>query len=176
MGVSAAKGKGGERIFRQPLRWALFCLKNGVQTFDEFLNVLELSVDAGESNISNLVDGAKLFHNRFAEESGIDFRVEPAFDKRLDSGDHLVYLFGGNRTFPTGFFDAGAQLGAIVRYANAISLDDFQSVFLNAFVSCKPTIARQAQPTPTNRRSVLSGAGINYFIVVFAAKRTSQNN
>ena len=136
----------------------------------------ELSVDAGESDIGDFVDGAELFHNRFAEESGIDLRVELAFYKRLDFGDHFVNLFGGNGAFPTGFFDAGAQLGAIVRDANAVPLDDFQSVLFDALVRRKATVARQTQPTPTNRGSVLSGAGIDYFIVVFSAKWTSHDN
>ena len=152
---------------------ALLWLKNGVQTFDEFLDVFELSVDAGESNICDFVDGAELFHNRFAEESGIDFRVELAFYKRFDSSDHFVYLLCRNGAFPAGFLDAGTELGSVVWNADAVPFDDFQSVLFDAFVGRKAPIARQTQSTATNRRSVLSGAGINYLVVISSAKRTS---
>src|SRR5262245_41130197 len=54
----------------------LALLEQGLQLFQELVDVLELAVDRGEPNVGHLVEIAQLAHDQLTDELGGDLLVE----------------------------------------------------------------------------------------------------
>jgi hypothetical protein len=151
----------------------LFFAEHRLEFVDEVGDVFEVAVDAGEADVSDLVDQSQVPHYDLTDTSAFDFSIELGQDFGFDRGDNALDAFSGDRAFPAGFIEPATDLLAVERFAHAILLDDLQRHFGDSFVGGESPLAREAfTPTP-NGDTVFAGPRIDDAIVILPAKRTS---
>jgi len=87
---------------------------------DEFLDVAELAVNRGETNIGHLIETAQMLHDFVSDGSGWDF-IAMGFDQFIDHFiDGAFDRFAVNGAFFTSFIDPGGQFAPVEGFITPI--------------------------------------------------------
>ena len=138
----------------------------------EFLDILEIHIDTGEADVSDLIELFEAMHDHFADLGGGQFAfggfVNHAFDF-VDDG----FEFGcGNGALFTSFEEALEDLLALEAFAAAIFFDDHVGDLVNALVSGKAPRAFETFAAAADGVAGTALAGIDYLVVEMRAERT----
>src|SRR5262249_47988824 len=145
--------------------------EHGFEFFDEIGHVLEVPIDRGKTDESDLVDVAQRFHHFFADVPRGDFALEVLVEVDFDVGNDPFDRFLADRTLPARFVAAIAVFGPVEGDAGAVFFDDFQGRFFDFFIRCEPPFTLQTLPAATNDE-LLTPAGVDDFRLVVPAKWT----
>jgi hypothetical protein len=141
---------------------------------DKLAGVLEIAIDACETDIRHFIDVTKMFYNAFTDE-GAGYLLVEVFENVLF---HLVgyqaNLLGGNGAFVAGLLKTYYNFFSVIRDAGAVFFDDVHSEALAGFfVSSESLVAGQALASAPDNSSAVAGARVDYFILLFLAEGTS---
>ncbi len=101
-------------------------IENRLQFGDKIASVLELMVDAGEPDVSDLVDLRQPFHHQITDLPRRDLEFVFLGHLLFDFGHQFPDLFGADGTLPAGSLQSLLQLVAVEWLTNAILLDNQQ--------------------------------------------------
>jgi hypothetical protein len=148
-----------------------YCLSYFV---NQVAGVLEIAIDAGETNIRHFINITKMFYNAFADEGAGDLFIEVFENVLFDLVGNLANLLGGDRPFIACFLKADYNFFPVIRDARAVFFDDVHSEALTGFFVCGETlVARQALASAPDDSPAVAGARVDYFILFFFAEGTS---
>ncbi len=141
---------------------------------DKLAGVLEIAIDAGETDIRHFINVTKMFYNAFADEGAGNLLVEVFENVLFDLVGNLANLLGGNGAFVAGLLKADDNFFSVIRDAGAVFFDDVHSEALAGFfVSGEAFVARQALASAPDDSPAVAGARVDYFILLFLAEGTS---
>ena len=69
---------------------------------DKIPDVLELPVDAGKANVSNMIDVDQFLHDQLTDSIAFNFLVTQQIDFLKDIANHPLNTLSWDRSFPTG--------------------------------------------------------------------------
>ena len=84
---------------------------------DEIANVLELPIDAGETDEGHLIQLPQLLHHDLADVAAGDFEFKTPLQLVLHGGDDRFELGVADGALPAGLFQAALDLRAVERFA-----------------------------------------------------------
>ena len=116
----------------------------------KLIDVLEVTIDRGETDVGNLIDPSEALQNHIAQLMRSHSRQRTRAKLDLDIVNYLIELFGVDVTFDGGTHQADQQLIAIEALLGAIGLYDLNRIFAT-LEGCKTVVARAAFTTPLNR-------------------------
>jgi hypothetical protein len=140
----------------------------------EFLDVFEIHVDAGETDVGDFVEFLQAMHDHFADFGGGQFPFGGFVDHAFDFVHDGFELGRGNGTLFAGFQQALQNFLALEAFAAAVFLDDHVGNFVDAFVSGEATRAFQAFAAAANGVAGAALAGVNYLVIEMRAERALQ--
>ena len=140
-----------------------------VKLVHEGVDVLELSVNRGKSDISNLVDALLFFHGIGADHVGRDLAVKGVLQQILDLVNDLLKSINGDRTLFTGSHHTVEELVSVKRLARLVLLDDYHRNALDDLVGCESFAAIETFSSATDPFALIRWAGINNFAFIKAA-------
>lgn len=146
--------------------------QHGLELFNERARILELTVDAGEAHVGDLIELAQVLHHEFAEPVALDFTLEVGVKFVLDRGHDRFDLLIADRSLPAGLFQAALDLAPLEGNARAVFLHDLDRDFLDPFVGRVTPLAGETFSTTTNGETILAGSRVDDPIIVDTAKRT----
>ena len=143
---------------------------------DKLAGVLEIAIDAGETDIRHFINVTKVFYNAFADEGAGNLLVEVFENVLFHLVGNLANLLGGNRTFVAGLLKTYYNFFSVVRDAGVVFFDDVHPEALAGFfVSSEALMAGQALASAPDDTSAVAGARVDYFILLFFAEGTSHS-
>src|SRR4051812_15602404 len=142
------------------------------QLFEEIVHVVELAINACEPHKRYRIQIPQVSHHDLTELAAFDFAVEVLIDIVLDGGRRHLDLPRGDRPLPAGPFQAALDLLALEWHARAVFLDDFDRRLFRPLVGREPPVAAVAFAAPPNGQTILTGARIDYLVVVEPTERT----
>lgn len=101
--------------------------------FDEFADVLEGEIDAGEAHPGDPVDGLEGFHDPFPNFFGGDFRDEGGGELSLDRVDDREPVFVADGALLAGAVEASENFVAIPWFLSSILFEDDRKGELRVF-------------------------------------------
>ena len=138
----------------------------------EFLDVFEIHVDAGETDVGDFVELLEAMHDHFADFRGGQFPFGGFVDHAFDF-IHDGFEFGsGNGALLASFQQPLQNFLALEAFAAAILLDHHVGNFVDALVSGEAAGAFQAFAAAADGVAGAAFAGINYLVVQMRAERT----
>lgn len=139
---------------------------------DEFVNVLEVMVDAGEANIGDLILLPEFPHHALADELTLDLAIKILKHLFLDLFDQGLYRAGRYRPLVARSLEPLDNFVTLERLSRTVLLDDLKpDAFLDPLPCREPTIASQTLPPPADRLTALAGARVDNLVLVLFAKR-----
>src|SRR6202043_874389 len=141
----------------------------------EFVDILEGSIDRGETHIGNLIDAVKLVHHRAADKFARHFLAAEFRGSGLDAVRDLFNCFHRDRPLFAGALDTRDDLEAIIRLAAAVLLDHHRSGFFDALVSGEAPFAGSAHAPAPDGRAITRHAGVNDAVAAMAAEGTTHS-
>jgi len=140
---------------------------------DEFVDILELAIDGGETDVSDFIDFFQDFHHPPADFDAGNFLVEIPLDGVVNVIGGAFDFFDLDGTFPTGFFDAAADFFAVEVFADIAVFNYLQFRLNNFFNGREPVPALQAFPPPPDPGAFFGGPGVDDFIIKTSALWTT---
>jgi len=141
---------------------------------DKLAGVLEVAIDAGETDIRHFINVTKVFYNAFADEGAGDLFIEVFENVLFHFVGNLANLLGGDRPFIAGLLKSDYNFFPVVRNAGAVFLYNVHPEALAGFFVCGETlVARQALASAPDDSPAVAGARVDYFILLFLAEGTS---
>src|SRR5687768_11911997 len=118
-------GRARPRLLAIRARAALLAafLEHRLQFGREVPYVLELAVDAGEADVSHLVQQPQVLHDQLPHVAAFDLGIEVRIDLVLHLGHDRLDLIAGDRPLPAGFFQPLFDLGPLEGDPRAVLLD-----------------------------------------------------
>lgn len=144
-----------------------------VQLFLECLDVFEMSIDRGETDVCHFVQFAKSVHDMLTKCLCRDLfaHTSPFF---FEFVEHCVYLVLGNRTLLAGLPYATLELFTVVAFAGVVFFDDNEICRLDTFKSGESVVALSAFASTTNLTLFVCFTRVEYSGVFVFAFRTKQ--
>lgn len=147
--------------------------------FFEFLhksgNILELTINRGESDVSDLVDLLQAVHNHFAELLCGDFLFERVINLFLNILDEFIDFPHRHGAFFTRFDDAVFNFVRVERLSVSVVFNNENGRGFDGFVSREAFPAVDTFSSAADCRSVLCLTGIHDLAVKMPAIHTSHN-
>ena len=141
---------------------------------DKLAGVLEIAIDAGETNIRHFINVTKMFYNAFADEGAGDLFIEVFENVLFNLVGNLANLLGGNWSFVAGLLKADDNFFSVIGDAGAVFFDDVHPEALAGFfVGGETLVARQALASAPDDSAAVAGARVDYLILFFLAEGTS---
>ena len=144
-----------------------------LQLLDKIRNIIELPIDRGEADVSDLVKVLQMLHDDLTDLLGGHLGLRAVADLMLDLRDEICDLLHRDVALITGAYDPRQQLVAAERLTAAITLDDHEWQALHHLVRRKPSPALSALAAAADGHPLLCRTGINDTAVRFFAKRAS---
>jgi hypothetical protein len=138
----------------------------------EFLDILEIHIDTGEADVSDLIELFEAMHDHFADLGGGEFAFGGFVDHAFDFVDDGFEFGCGNGALFTSFEEALEDLLALEAFAAAIFFDDHVGDLVNALVSGKAPRAFETFAAAADGVAGTALAGIDYLVVEMRAERT----
>ncbi len=111
---------------------------------EEFMGILIIPVDAGVTNIGNLVGCAQVFHDVLTDNLRGDFLVKMTKEAFLGFIHDVLYLFRGDRSFVAGLLYTSYEFVSIIRNPGFIFFNDKKSrAVTGSFIGRKAALAYQ---------------------------------
>ena len=168
------------QTFPQPMIQSPLCLSffltmctQRLQFLDEIRNIIELPIDRGEANVSDLVKVLQMLHDDLTDLLGGHFGLRAVADLMLDLCHKICDLLHRDVALITGAYDARQQLVAAERLTAAIAFDDHERQTFHHLIRRKSPAALSALTAATDGHSLLCRTRINDTAVRFFAKRAS---
>lgn len=143
---------------------------------DEILQIIELAVDAGKTDISDLIQADQKLHGHLADLVAFDLAVVVGHDLAFDRSGQLFNLFLGNGAFPAGTHDPTHDLFAAEGFALLILFDNGDLKIGQAFKSGVAASTFIAVSSATDDKPVFVDTAVDDFIVVFSAERAAHGD
>ena len=159
-----------EAILRPSTITAL--LSQRFQLVHELVDVFELAVDRGETNIGDLIQLMKLFHQLFTDDPALDFGFAHFLNAFLDAIRHVFDGGGTDRPFFAGLLEAGENFCTVERLPAAVLLHHHGKDFLDTFVGGVATLAAETFAAAANHLAFLRHARVDDLVFEFIAERT----
>ncbi len=141
---------------------------------NKLAGVLEIAIDAGETDIRHFINVTKVFYNAFADEGAGNLLVEVFENVLFDLVGNLANLLGGNGAFVTGLLKTYYNFFPVIRDAGVVFFDDVHpEAFAGFFVSGEALVAGQALASAPDDSSAVAGARVDYFILLFLTEGAS---
>lgn len=141
---------------------------------NKLTGVLEIAIDAGETDIRHFINVTEVFYNAFADEGAGNLFVEVFENVLFYLVSELANLLGGNGAFVTGLLKTDYDFFSVIRDAGAVFFDDVHPEALAGFFVCGETlVAGEALASAPYDSSAVAGARVDYFILLFLAEGTS---
>ena len=152
--------------------FALFLIpKEVLQLIYEFLDVFELPVDGGESNIGHSIQTVEFLHHPLPNLSALDFPLSSLLEMEFDAIDNLFDHVNTDWPLFAGLFQAVEDFKAVERFSPAVPLHDQRKGILRPLAGGKSFMAAEAFPSPSNGVFVFSQPGIDHLTFEMTAKR-----
>jgi hypothetical protein len=107
---------------------------------NKFAGVLEIAIDAGETDIRHFINITKVLYNAFAYKGAGDLLVEVFENVLFDLVGNQANLLGGNGAFVTGLLKTDYNFFSVIRDAGAVFFDDVHPEALAGFFVCGETL------------------------------------
>lgn len=147
-------------------------LSQRFQFVHELVDVLELPIDGGKSDIGDLVQLVQLLHDFFPHDPTFNLRfahlLNPFFYPIGDGFDSP----GADRPLFARFLHSGEDLGAVERLASAVFFHDDGQNFLDAFVGGVAAFTAKTLAPAADDLAFLGHARIDDFVFEFITERT----
>src|SRR6185312_9920372 len=131
----------------------LLALEQILQFFQHGLDVVKRTVDAGKTNVGDLIHTAQMFHHQLTNSAAWQFLLSLAVEFLLNILDRVLNISHRERTFLAGFADASKQLLTIKRLAPQIAFGNHQLRFFNALIRAETPLTLLALASAMNRVS-----------------------
>lgn len=142
--------------------------------FEQFIDITELSVNAGESDVGDLIEATEFFGEHVADFDGFDFALTEFEQVFFDFIDEFFELFAGDRSFVAGSFESEQHFFTVVGNAVSITFNHGKAnLRFDVFVSCKAFATVQALSTSTDRHAAFRRTGVDHLVVVAGTEWTS---
>ena len=140
------------------------------QLVHEGVDILELAVDRGETNVSDLIPLLELLHRKLAKLDGGDFLTERVLKLAFD----VVRNFSGvDGTLLTSLQQTRHELVLVEKLLASVFLcDDYLNRF-HHFKRCESLVAGGTLATTANACKFIYGSGVDNLAVDVPTKRTS---
>lgn len=162
------------RIYKN--RKVCSALQKSVQFLTELRDISELTVDAGETHISNLINVLKQLHHAFTDKHGVHF--VGVFLGNPGDGllNHFPDLIIGNRPLLAGAGNAFFQLHRIKRLPLAVLFLNCGVTCLNVLVCGESVPAFIALPPTPCSTALFNRSGVNHPVIAACTSWTFHNN
>jgi hypothetical protein len=138
----------------------------------EFLDVLEVHVDTGETDVGDFVEFLEAMHDHLADFGGSKFAFRRVVDHPFDFIDDGFKLGRGNGSLFASLQEALEDFLALETLAATVLLDHHVRDFVDAFVGGEAAGTFQALPAATDGVAGAAFAGIDYLVIEVGAERT----
>lgn len=145
------------------------------QLAQKFSDILEIPVDGGEPNVSNLVQQFETIHQKLAQQCCGQLTLRAIRERGFGFINKLRQAAHTDRPFLAGPEQAVEYFLPIEFFSPPVFFDDHVGDFVATFVSGEATLAGQALTTPTDGLPLLALPGIDYFILAVGAKGASHS-
>ena len=135
----------------------------------DFAQIVEIEIDAGESDIGNLIDIRQLIQHQIADHFARDLCPSQALNSVFDEVGNALHALAADRAFDRGDADAGEQLLSVERLPMAIPFGDEQTG-RNMLIGREALLAIQALATTADGLSSI--AGVDHLVLVVSAMGT----
>src|SRR5690606_5833351 len=129
--------------------------------FVELLEVLEVPVDRGETDVRNVVERLQPVHDELTDLAARDLVAARARDCILDVVHEGLDLAAADRPLRARDPDRIDDLAPVVRLRGAVALRDLQAPLLDVLVGRKAAPAVDALATPSHGAPLLTRARVD---------------
>jgi hypothetical protein len=129
----------------------------------ELMEVLELAIDRGKTDIGYPVESVKFFHHLLADLGTLNLPFPLFLEMEFDAVDDLFNDIDADGSLFTGRFQAVQDLETNEGFSPAILFDNHGEGLFGPFACRKTFTAPETLPPATDRLLILALAGINDF-------------
>ena len=124
------------------MQFDLIAIQDRLYALDEIVDVLELAIDAGKSNVRDVVKFDQLFHDHFADLLAGDLAIGAVLLNVFDHNSNHSGDFGSrNGTLPTSSLNSTADFFRLKDFARVIFFDNANIKFRNTLVRRESLVA-----------------------------------
>jgi membrane protein YdbS with pleckstrin-like domain len=163
----------GKRQTSFATRWSFLSATQRFDHVDEVANVVELLIDASKPDVGDVVGLGQVSHHDFANLGRRNLQQVTLVDLRLDLQNQVFDLLAADGPFAASAFDSTADFFTVQRFASLIPFDDTNERFLEPFERDELSLARAANPFPTDDITVFGSACVDDTIVIGVTEWTA---
>ncbi len=141
----------------------------------KLMNVFELAIDRGETDIGHSVQPVKLLHHLFPDFRALNLPLPFFLKMEFHAVDDLLDDVDADGSLFTRLFQAIKNLEAIEGFPSTILFDDRWKGLFGPLARGKPFMAAEALSSPSNRLLVLALTRIDDFAFRMITERAFHN-
>src|SRR6266852_5944267 len=145
-------------------------LEQVFQLGHEFLHVLEVHIDAGETHVGDFVQFFQAMHDHFADFGGGEFALSGFLNDAFDFIDDGFEFGSGHGALFAGFQEALKNFLALEAFAASVLLDDHVGNFVDAFVGGEAARAFETVAAAADGVAGAAFAGVDNLVVGVGAE------
>ena len=142
------------------------------QLIHELLDIFELPIDRGKTDISYPIETVEFLHHLFTDLRTPDLPLRLFLEIEFDTVGDLFDDIDADRPLLAGFLQTIEDLGTIEGLSPPIFFDDRRQGILCPLTRSKSLLATEAFPPSPDRLLVLAFAGIDDFALRMITERT----
>src|SRR2546426_1385967 len=146
-------------------------LQQPLEFLHEFVQIPELAVDAGKSDVGNLVHLFQTLHQALADGGSREFLLRALLHQVLDLLDDILEGVHGDRPLFAGSQEAGHQLGPVEGLPPAILLDHHERNLVDPLVGGEAARARETFTAASHDMPLFPFPGVHHLVLGVSTER-----
>ena len=127
------------------------------------MEVFELTIDRGETDIGHPVEPVEFFHHLLADLGALNLPLSLFLEMEFNAVDDLLNDIDADRSLFTRLLQSVKDLEAVEGFSPAVLFDHRREGLLGPLARRKPFMAPEAFPPATDGLLFLALAGIDHF-------------